>query len=68
VVTPNDKQFLAWGTVSARRMIVNAGIPHIQAINDCQTKWRTALNHPAAHAIYMVMLQKTKTERAERFG
>ena len=49
VIAPDDQQLLAWRRVPTGRIIVNAAVPHIHAIDDGITNWPAALDDPPTH-------------------
>jgi hypothetical protein len=49
VIGPDYQQVLARCAVPARRVVVDAGVANVQAINDGITYRRTALDDPPAH-------------------
>ena len=49
MIAPDDRQFLTWRAVSARRTVSKTAAIHLQAFNDGQTYQRTALDDMIAH-------------------
>src|SRR5207245_892385 len=49
MITPDDEQFLTGRSVPVGRIIADAAIPYIQAINDGISKRPAALNYTSAH-------------------
>jgi hypothetical protein len=49
VIAPDDQQLLAWRGVPAGRIIVDAAVPHVHAIDDGITNWPATLDDPSTH-------------------
>jgi SOS response associated peptidase (SRAP) len=50
MVTPDDQQVLARRGIPPRRIVVNAGVPHVHTIDEGIPKGAAALDDPSAHA------------------
>jgi hypothetical protein len=66
MIVPDYQQVLAGCGIPPGRIIVNAAIAHVQTVNDSQAKWRTTLDHPAAHGVYMVTLRENEDGEGRR--
>ena len=49
VIAPDDKQLLARRGIPARRIVVDAAVTHVHAVDNGITKRSAALNYPATH-------------------
>jgi hypothetical protein len=49
MIAPDDEQLLTRRSVPAGRIIADAAIPYIQAVNDGISKRPAALNYTSAH-------------------
>ena len=66
VVAPDYQQLLARRAVPARRVVVEAAVAHVRALDNRVTKRRAALDDPPAHAAYVVARYERSTARRFR--